>query len=568
MFKQNFMSIALCALLVAPLSVLASTDAIGKGEIAISAGDPESVKGMAQNKALTKAIINAISDKFGQTVPENAPGISKLIEQVEVFLDASIEYERDRNAPSSMYVVKAKIKINDTKFSEALNDAGLGLDQKTQNAGSVVIFLDEVAKLDSASMDQIPVNETVHYARDNSSTYNEKEAQKSASAKSSAFAISNKEAGYHSDKSAVAAKASSQASYDNKMAAKSSSSGALSDGYGGYAAGKSSDSASASSRGSAKDSASYAARSESKDAYSKNLQASGAQAKSSSASYNKNINSKVNDKEEFSYEKKIDVEALKPQSTMGDDMRKGLQGELLKFGISMKVDMGSLQEYNKQNKKMYKSYSEILHSADGSKFIQFVKLSTKADYIGSGILEIGFDNAKDNTGDFRCALNQGNIEIYALSDEELLASNALSPFKQADATKETCQGKIRSQAALELGAIVGKSIQKKVRNQNREIVADFASLNILKTKVIFKTALDRKTRNALQSVMTDLKNKGLKGFEQMSGDGDLTYEIAYDGKEPLGDLLLNTTDKDPVLNPIFAAFDIKKQSDGSLVISK
>jgi hypothetical protein len=465
-------------------------------------------------------------------------------------------------------VVKVKLKINDTKFSEALNDAGLGLDQKTQNAGSVVIFLDEVAKLDSASMDQIPVNETIHYSRDNSTAYNEKEAKSSALAKSSSFAMSNKEAASHSDKSSVAAKATSQASYDNKMAAKSSNSAALSDGYGGYAAGRSSDSASASSKGSAKDSASFAAKSESKGAYSKDLRANGAQAKSSSSSYNKNINSKITDKEEFFYEKKIDVEALKPQSTMGDDMRKKLQGELKKFGVTLKADTGSLQEYNKQNKKVYKSYSEILHSPDSSKFLQFVQAGTKADYIGSGVLEIGFDNAADSTGDFRCALNQGNIEIYALTNEEILASEGLSSFKQANSTKETCQNNVRSQSAIELGAIVGKSIQKTIRNQSREITSDFSLLNAPKVKVVINGQFDRKTRGTFQQLMESLNKKGVRGFIQLPSDEGLIYEIAYDGKKALGDLLLDEADANPMLQAAFAGFDTKKQLDGSLIITK
>lgn len=563
MVKKSFISLALCGLLVTPLVVLASTDVVGKGEIAISASDPESVKGMAQKKALTNAILSAISNKLGSDVPEGDPRVQKLINEVDIFIDNK-NFERDRDAPSSMYVTKAILKINDTKFAEALNDAQLGLDTKTQNSGSVVVFLDEVVKLNSASMDQVPLNETMHYSRDNSTAYNEKENAKSASAKSSSFALSDKEAGYHADKSAVVAKASSEASYNDKMAAKSSSHAALSDGYSGYAAGRSNDAVSASSKGSAKDSASYAARSESKDAYAKDLKASGAQAKASSSSYNKNINSKVNDKEEFFYEKKIDVEALKPQATMGDDMRKKLQGELLKFGVTLKTDTGSLQEYNKQNKKDYKSYSEILHSPDRTKFLKSIKMSTKADYIGAGVLEIGYDNAQDNTGDFRCALNQGNIEIYSLSTEDILSSEGLTSLKQANSTKETCQNNVRSQAATELGAIVGKSIQKKVRNQNREIASSIAPV----IKVVIKGQFDRKTRSSFQEMMTSLNAKGIKGFNQLPSDDGLVYEISYDGKSPLGDLLLDSADTNAILQVTFTGYDIKKQSDGSLVITK
>ncbi len=466
---MNFKSVVAATALLASIAIpqqLLALKATGEGSVAIASSDPQTVKSTAERKAMADAVISAIKKLQGSiNVPPEDPRILQLIKQRDSFLKSEPKIERDKS-DSALYAVKITLDIDDTAFVEELGNVRLGaLNNKTENLGSIVVFIDEAVKRDMLNASEVPLEERIDYKRDNSKSYKENTSKSSASSSASSMSIKDKSSASYSDKSSASGRASSEASYDDKYAARASSQAAVSgNGVGAY--GRDDAAVAASSKGSAKQSASYAASSESKGAYSKDFQASASSASSKSSASSRNVNSQVNDKEEYHYSKTINTEVLKPQSSLNDAMKNELESALGKFGVTFEDGSGMLADFNKVSKKKYASYNEAMRN-DGDNFKNFIrKKRPSASYIGIGTLEIGYNPSKDSTGDFRCGLNAGTISIIPLKTNAKLPGGSLKTIKKSDSTSEGCMNNIRIDSATELGAKIGSLIQKNARDKD------------------------------------------------------------------------------------------------------
>ncbi len=463
--KSVIAATALLASIAIPQQLLA-LKATGEGSVAITSSDPQTVKSTAEKKAMADAIVSAIKKLQGSVnVPPEDPRILQLIKQRDSFLKSEPKIERDKS-DSAVYAVKVTLEIDDAAFVDELGNVRLGaLNTKTENLGSIVVFIDEAIKRDMPNASEVPLEERIDYKRDNSKSYKENSSKSSASASASSMSIKDKSSASYSEKNSASGKASAEASYDDKYAARASSQAAVSgNGMGAY--GRDDAAVAASSKGSAKQSASYAASSESKGAYSKDFQASASSSASKSSSSSRNVNSQVNDKEEYHYAKTINTEVLKPQSSLNDAMKNELEATLGRFGVKLEDGTGLLADFNKGSKKKYGSYNEAMKN-DGDGFKNFIrKKRPEASYIGIGTLEIGYNPAKDSTGDYRCGLNAGTISIVPLKTNAKLPGGSLKTMKSSNSSSEGCMNNIRVESATELGGKIGALVQKNARDKD------------------------------------------------------------------------------------------------------
>lgn len=466
--KKGLLGIAaVYATLICPQSAFALT-AVGEGSVSIASSDPQSVKNIAEKKAIADAVVQAIAKVHGSLkVPADHPGVLQLIKQKDTFLKSPPKIERDRS-DSALYAVKVTLEIDDAAFANELNDVGLALSDKTENLGSVIVFIDEAVKIDQASSSQVPMDEKIDYKRDNSSSYKENSSKNSASASASNMRVSDKASASFSAKSSASGKANAAASYDAKYAGSASSRAAISE-NGVSAYGRDDAAVAASQRGSARQSASYANSSEAKMAQSKNYQASASSSSNKNSSSSKNVKNNVTDKEEFHYARTVNIAALKPQSALNAAMQNELKATLGRFGVQFEDGSGLLADFEKTTKKRYSSYAEAMRS-NGDNFKKFMRLKRpEASYIGIGTLEIGYNPEKDSVGDFRCGLNTGTISIAPLKSNIELPGGTLKTLKVSDASVEGCMNNVRVQAATELGAKIGSLVQKKARKKKQEV---------------------------------------------------------------------------------------------------
>ncbi len=466
--KKSLLGIAaVYATLICSQNAFAFT-AVGIGSVPIASSDPQSVKNIAEKKAIADAVLQAVKKTLGSLkVPADHPGILQLTQQQDTFLKSSPKIERDRS-DSATYAVKVTLEIDDAAFVDALRDVRLGaLSNKTKNLGSVIVFIDEAVKIDQASSSQVPMDERIDYKRDNSSSYKENSSRNSASASASNMRVSDKASASFSAKNSASGKANAAASYDAKYAGSASSRAAISE-NGVSVYGRDDAAVAASQRGSARQSASYANSSEAKMAQSKNYQASASSSSNKNSSSSKNVKNNVTDKEEFHYARTVNIAALKPQSTLNDAMKNELKAILNRFGVQFEDGSGLLADFEKTTKKRYSSYAEAMRS-NGDNFKKFMRLKRpEASYIGIGTLEIGYNPEKDNVGDFRCGLNTGTISIAPLKSNIELPGGTLKTLKVSDAGVEGCMNNVRVQAATELGAKIGSLIQKNARDKDLE----------------------------------------------------------------------------------------------------
>jgi hypothetical protein len=193
---MNFKSVVAATALLASIAIpqqLLALKATGEGSVAIASSDPQTVKSTAERKAMADAVISAIKKLQGSiNVPPEDPRILQLIKQRDSFLKSEPKIERDKS-DSALYAVKITLDIDDTAFVEELGNVRLGaLNNKTENLGSIVVFIDEAVKRDMLNASEVPLEERIDYKRDNSKSYKENTSKSSASSSASSMSIKDK----------------------------------------------------------------------------------------------------------------------------------------------------------------------------------------------------------------------------------------------------------------------------------------------------------------------------------------------------------------------------------------
>jgi hypothetical protein len=561
MLRKKMLSLALCAALLAPSSIFAANfnqKIIGIGDAVID-GDVETVQTKALEKAKKNAVLTAMNRLLGIQVSENdemfATNINEIINQFSSFAEIT---KKTPSREGANLKIELAVNIDEVAFRGLLKDLGVGLNQKTREIGSIVIFFDESEKPYDRPQDMF--NEYIEYKRDNSKYA--KSSSTASAASTSAISVKDKESASYSDKRAVSAKSSSEASYSGRQAFSGNESAAVSSG-GDHAAGSRSVHSASSVNAHAKDSASYEASSSTKAAYSKDLDLKAAS--SSSKSSSKSSSSTQMDKESFVYKK--EYKEIKEAPINSSYVKSELQKNLKQYGLEFIEAPGILAEFNKfnkSNKHPYKSYTEAINSSDSTKFRDFVKTKTKADYMGIAYSQINYSlKADDTTGKFGCTTTQSNVNIFSLKDSKSLDSGSLEAVNQAAKTIELCKDNARFDMAKNLAQSIGLNIQKTIRDATRSFASGFATY-----KLIIRGSLDRQTRVGFQKMLDSLKTQ-VKSYKLVSQDEKgITYEVTYSGNKEIGDFLLDTATSAEFSNikPVFDKYDMKKEAQNTVIL--
>ena len=550
MFIKKFLSLAVCTALFSPTYIIAANfnqKVSGKGA-AIIEGDVETTQNTAMVNAKKNLVLTALNRLLGTNITESdemfSAKIPTILEQFDNFAEIT---NKTPSREGASLIISISANLDEVEFRSLLKDLGVGLNQQTRDVGSIVIFFDETEKPYDQPQDMF--NEYVNYKRDNSTTYKEKNSASSAKASASALSVKDKASGSYSNQAAINSKSSNQAAYSNQYA------GQANDGYSNAAV-------AASSKGAVKSSDSLKASSSSKGAYAIDYQKQTAKASASSSKSSGSINETHMDKEEFTYKKEYRIINEAPVNS--GYVKAELQKILKQYGLQFIEGSGKLAEFNKIHKTKYTSYTEISESADSSKFNEFVKKVTNADFMGIAYSQINYAlKADDTTGKYGCTTTQSSVNIFSLKDSKALDSGALEAIQQSNSNIEGCKSNARFDMALNLAQTVGIGIQKTIRDATRSFASGPVSY-----KLIVQGSFDRPTRRGFENIMETMKTQ-FKSFKLIAQDAkSIQYEVTYSGKKNIGDALLDaaTSPEYTNLNNMFKVYDIKINPQNTIVL--
>lgn len=570
MLFKKFLSLVVCTALVSPSCIFASNftqKVSGKGS-AIIEGDTETTQNNAMVNAKTNLVLSAMNRLLGTKITESdemfSSQIPAILEQFDNFAEITAK------APSrdgASLIINLSANLDEVEFRSLLKDLGVGLNQQARDVGSIVIFFDETEKPYDQPQDMF--NEYINYKRDNSDIYKERNAASSSKASASALSIKDKSSGAYSNKTALSAKSTKQAAYSDQYAGKASSGYSGSSGYSNeYGSGSSggagySDMAVASSsKGSAKSTDSLKTASSTKSAFKNDYEKKAASASAASSKSSHNVDDIHMDKEEFTYKK--EYREIKEAPVNSGYVKAELQKILKQYGLEFIEGSGKLAEFNKMAKTKYASYSAVTESADSSKFRDFVRKTTNADFMGIAFSQINYSlKADETTAKYGCTTTQSNVNIFSLKDSKSLDSGALEAIKQSDTSIEGCKSNARFDMASNLGQTVGLGIQKTIRDKNRS----FASGPVA-YKLIVQGSFDRPTRRGFEGIMETMKTQ-FKTFKMVSQDANaIQYEVTYSGTKNMGDALLDaaTSPEHANINMVFNSYDIKIEAQNTVIL--
>lgn len=570
MLVKKLLSLAVCTVLLSPTYSIAGNfnqKVSGKGT-AIIEGDTETTQNVAMENAKKNLVLSALNRLLGTQITESdemfTSHVPAILEQFDNFAEIT---SKTPTREGASLLINLTANLDEVEFRSLLKDLGVGLNQQARDVGSIVIFFDETEKPYDQPQDMF--NEYVNYKRDNSDIYKERNAASSAKSSASALSIKDKSSAAYSNKAALSAKSTSQAAYSNQATGKASSgysgSSGYSNGYGSASsagAGYSDTAVASSSKGAAKTSDSLKMASSSKGAYSSDYQKQSANASAASSKSSHNVDDIHMDKEEFTYKK--EYREIKEAPVNSGYVKAELQKILKQYGLEFIEGSGKLAEFNKIAKTKYSSYSAVTESADASKFRDFVKKTTNADFMGIAFSQINYSLKTDETtGKYGCTTTQSSVNIFSLKDSKSLDSGALEAIKQSDPSIEGCKSNARFDMASSLGQTVGLGIQKTIRDKNRS----FASGPVA-YKLIVQGSFDRPTRRGFENIMETMKGQ-FKTFKMLSQNATaIEYEVTYAGTKNMGDTLLDaaTSSDYPNINAVFNSYDIKTAPQNTVVL--
>lgn len=570
MFIKKLLSLAVCTALVSPTFIIAGNfnqKVSGKGAAVIE-GDVETTQNTAMVNAKKNLVLSALNRLLGTQITESdemfVSQIPAILEQFDNFAEITA---KNPTRDGASLIINLTANLDEVEFRSLLKDLGVGLNQQARDVGSIVIFFDETEKPYEQPQDMF--NEYVNYKRDNSDIYKERNSASSAKASASAVSVKDKSSGASSNQSALSAKSTSQAAYSNQASGKASNGYSGSSGYGsGYGSGSSqgagySDaSVASSSKGAAKSSDSLKMASSTKSAFKNDYEKKAATANASSSKASHNVDDIHMDKEEFTYKK--EYREIKEAPVNSGYVKAELQKILKQYGLEFIEGSGKLAEFNKMSKTKYVSYSAVTESADSSKFRDFVKKTTNADFMGIAFSQINYSLKPDETtGKYGCTTTQSSVNIFSLKDSKALDSGALESIEQSNTNIEGCKSNARFDMASNLGQTVGLGIQKTIRDATRS----FASGPVA-YKLIVQGSFDRPTRRGFENIMETMKTQ-FKTFKMVSQDtNSIQYEVTYSGTKNIGDALLDaaTSAEYASINPVFNKYDIKAEAQNTIVL--
>jgi len=270
----------------------------------------------------------------------------------------------------------------------------------------------------------------------------------------------------------------------------------------------------------------------------------------------------IMDQESYSYKK--EYKEIKEAPISSSYTKAGLQENLKQYGIDFVEASGILAEFSQNIHKSYTSYTEVLNSEDATKFREFVREKTKADYMGIAFSQIGYADRPDNlTGKYSCSTLQSNLSIYGLKDNKLLDAAALETVKQAAVSVDNCKNNARSEMAKNLGQVIGLKLQTTIRDASRDFIGVPTTYQL-----ILQGKFDRTTRTGFQK-MLDGMTSNIKSYKLISQDDkEIVYELSYSGKQEIGDAILDRAISTDfiALKPIFERYDMKKMDKNIIML--
>lgn len=568
---KKILSIVVCTALLSPDITLAANfnqKISGKGSAVIE-GDVETTQTNAMNNAKKNLVLSAMNRLLGTQVSETdemfSVQVPAILEQFDNFAEIT---GKTPTREGALLTISLSANLDESEFRSLLKDLGVGLNQKAREAGSIVIFFDETEKPYDQPQDMF--NEYFEYNRDNSDIYKEKHSAKLASSASAASAYNDKSQGAYSNKTALSAKSTQAAGYSDKYAGSSKNSytgsAGYSDRYGGSAynngSAQGSASVASSSQGYAKSSDSLKTATSTKAAYKNDVQQQASSKKAASSSSSSSVDDIHMDKEQVIYKK--EYKEIKEAPVNSSYVKSQLQKVFKQYGLEFIDASGKLAEYNKVAKTKYASYSEIINSADSTKFKDFVRKTTNADYMGIAFSQINYAQKLDETtGKYGCTTTQSNVNIFSLKDSKSLDSGSLEAVKQSATSIEECKSNARFDMASSLGQAVGLGVQKTIRDATRS----FASGPVT-YKIIVQGAFNRQTRRVFEGIMENKKDL-FKNFKMLTQDSQgIQYEVTYSGTKSVGDVLLDaaTSQEFASINDIFNAYDLKVEGSNTVIL--
>lgn len=533
--QKNLLALVLAATLVP--AAAADFRVSGRGGVAISSGNPQTVKALSLRDAKRNALeagINRVNGPDSARDPKVADKLTAILDQI------SDERFSDRRSQSigDQYETTLTLVMDEMEFKRLLSDAGIATNTATARSFSILAVMDEFRRLPSDQ--RVPLEELEEFSSSKGKSFKDKSIDAKSNKAASASTASSA--------SAVDARASASGkasgSYDSSVDAKRSASMDASgrDGYGGQGSisGSSSGSLSARDKGSYNAEQNRAASYKEANASS----ASAASASSNSAISAKNVASEEHD--DVRYKKLIKYQ---PQNRGPEQISmtyNAFKGRMQDYDLKV-LDNDLFRSKYFKNKPI--TIEQMQKGEDLAKYVGFARTDAKADFflVGSSILIDG--GTSSVTGEALCT-GVMTVKIFSTITSEDIASDTTSETA-AGMNADDCAANVAKKLAGIGGPIISARVQDYWKRRNtygREFIITLQG-----------SALPDSATRGLSKAL-----KGIPGVEKatLRSQNETEYQmvVVYKG-ESLKDELDDKLD----VNPLFAARHSRVESDQILI---
>lgn len=536
--QKNVLALALAAAL-SPLVPAGAADfeVSGRGGVAISSGNPQTVKALSLSVAKRNALeagINRVNGPDSARDPKVADKLPALLDQIS---DERF-FNRRSQSVGDQYETTLTLVMDDMEFKRLLSDAGIAANTTTARSFAILAVMDEFRRLPSDQ--RVPLEELEEFSSSKGKSFKDKSIDLKSSKAASASAATSS--------SAVDARASASGkasgSYDSSIDAKRSATldASARDGYGGQG----SISGSASGSLSARDKGSFSAEQNRAASYKESNASSAASASASSntALSAKNVYSEEHD--DVRYKKLIKYQ---PQNRGPEQISmtyNAFKGRMQEYDLKV-LDNDLFRSKYFKNKPI--TIEQMQKGEELAKYVGYARTDAKADFflVGSSILIDG--GTSSVTGEALCT-GVMTVKIFSTISSEDIASDTTSETA-AGRNADDCAANVAKKLAAVGGPIISARVQDYWKRRNtygREYVITLQG-----------AALPDSATRGLSKAL-----KSVPGVEKatLRSQNETEYQmvVVYKG-ESLKDELDDKLD----LNPLFAARHSRVDSDQILI---
>jgi hypothetical protein len=499
--------LALSLALAFSSAVAKDFEVTGRGSVAVSSGNPQTVKALSLNAAKQQALVagvNRVNGPDSARDPKVAAKLQGILDQIpdERFVN------RRSQAVADQFETSVTLVMDDKEFKTLLLDAGIAANNATTRSFSVLAVMDEFFTTPTDL--KAPLEELEEFSHEKGSSFKDKSISAKSNKQSSASASSSSE----SVDARMAASGKASGSHDRRFDASASNSvsGAAQNGYGSAAINGSS-SGSVSARDKGEFSGEYKG--------SASLKASSANSQASaSASSNASLSAKnvaAEDHDNVHYKKLIKYQPQNRGPEKTSLTYNALKGQLQDYDVKV-LDNDLFKSKYFQNKPI--TIEQMQQSDALAKYVGFARSDAKADFFMVGTSVIIDSGKSPATGEFLCT-GVLTVKTFSTASGEDIASETTSEAA-AGMNPNDCAANVSKKLAAVNGPVVSSRIQeywKRRSTYGREFVVTLQGSGLA----------DAATRGLLKSV------KAIEGVEKTTlrsqTDSEYQLVVVYRGED-------------------------------------